>query len=399
MAYYQQRPPYQETLATDVLVDKLLKARTPSHEIVKTVNNIMSSKRKINDTYISERLAKIAKFQEQLGKLLRLPKIEQRSQEWHDLRKGIVTASEFAQALGKAKFGNQKQYFQRKCGYEHIPFNPGEPPLKWGTMYEDVAVDIYKHRFGYDFHEFGILPHPSVKHFGASPDGINDFGIMVEIKCPFRRKINFSVVEQYYLQIQGQLSVCDLQECDFVECELDEYGDLETWAEVGHEEKGIVIERETGDALNPWVYEYSPLFMATDNPSEQQEIVAKATHWLDTHIKDGEKDSVVLHFWTLRVFNCLRVYRDDNFINERFQELQPVWDKVTEYRTDHDKYKADIMPTRARAASTKTPAFNVLEHAPSAPPALPCIPLPPSKRTLLGHSNTFSGYSFLDDGE
>ena len=81
------------------------------------------------------------------------------------MRKGLVTASEFAQALGKAKFGTQKEFYKKKCGYDQIPFNPAEEPLKWGTMYEDVAVEIYKYRFGYQVYDFGLIPHPNIKHF------------------------------------------------------------------------------------------------------------------------------------------------------------------------------------------------------------------------------------------
>jgi hypothetical protein len=44
------------------------------------------------------------------------------------------------------------------------------------------------------------MPNNEHKFFGASPDGINELGIMVEIKCPFKRKLKKipSIIEQYY---------------------------------------------------------------------------------------------------------------------------------------------------------------------------------------------------------
>lgn len=369
------RGPLQETFSVDVLVDRLLKARVSPSDIIQYANCVLSSKSKLSTNYIEERLTKIASYQQQLGKLLRLPKVEQRSQEWHTMRKALVTASEFAQALGKAKFGTQKDFYKKKCGYAIIPFNPAEEPLKWGTMYEDVACSIYKNRYGFQIHDFGLLPHPSIKHFGASPDGINDFGIMVEIKCPFRRKITGEVPQQYYYQIQGQLSVCELFECDYVECELDEYGDLETWLDVGFEEKGIIIERKTDDPLNPWKYEYSQVFMPASTSEERQKLFDEASKFINSSVSHEEE--VVLRFWTLRVFNCVRVYRDDDFINDKFTELEPIWDKITHYRNDYDKYKVDMMPTRGRAANAANAAS--LTHAVSAP------------------SSGISGYAFLED--
>ena len=58
--------------------------------------------------------------------------------------------------------------------------------------------------------EFGILRHPTIECLGASPDGISDIGIMLEIKCPWKRKKTETIPEQYYYQIQGQLDVCSL---------------------------------------------------------------------------------------------------------------------------------------------------------------------------------------------
>lgn len=391
------RPPIQETIAVDIVVDKLLKARVPVKDIIANVNTCISSKRKLDETYINDRLIKIAKYQTQLGKLLRVPKVEQRSEEWHQMRKGLVTASEWAQSLGAAKFGTQKDFFKKKSGYETMPFNPGEAPLKWGTMYEDVAVEIYKGRYGYQMHEFGLIPHPSIKHFGASPDGINDFGVMVEIKCPYRRKITGEVPQQYYYQIQGQLSVCELDECDFVECELDEYGDLETWLEVGHEEKGIVIERKTEDPLNPWVYQYSNVMMTATTPESTEALRKQAQHFLDKSIGEEEKDQVVLHFWTLRVFNCVRVYRNNDFITDRFMELEPIWNKILTYRDNYELYKTEITPPRknskaaiaAAAASAQNAGASELAHAASAPA--------PSAITTA--ATTLCGYSFLEEDE
>lgn len=371
--------PVQETIAVDVLIDKLLKAQVQTPRILEIINTCFSSRNKFNKEYISQRLSKISRYQEQLGKLLRLPKVEQRSQEWHDIRKGLVTASEWAQALGLGKFATQRDFYKKKCGYDVTPFNPGEPPLKWGTMYEDVALSIYKHRFGVDVFEFGLLSHPHVKHFGASPDGINDLGVMVEIKCPYRRKITGEVPQQYFYQIQGQLSVCDLHECDYVECEIDEYGDMETWLEVGHEEKGIIIERTTDDPLNPWVYQYSDIMQSSESVAE---LTNKTIQFLSNAVKAHEQQSVVVRFWALRVFNCVRVYRDDAFIVDRFTELEPIWNKILTYRESYDTYKTEVTPPRKNARATSDP-----------PP--PNITNPPTN--MMVGSTTLAGYAFIED--
>ena len=96
------------------------------------------------------------------------------------------------------------------------------PPLKWGNMFEDMAIRCYKQiNNNINIHKFGIIQNKMIQHFGASPDGITDIGIMVEIKCPFSRQIKKDVIpEKYYYQMQGQLAVCNLSECDYVECDF-----------------------------------------------------------------------------------------------------------------------------------------------------------------------------------
>ena len=44
-------------------------------------------------------------------------------------------------------------------------------------------------------------------------------GRMLEIKCPYSRVINGIVPDNYEVQMQIQLEVCDLEICDF--CKLE----------------------------------------------------------------------------------------------------------------------------------------------------------------------------------
>ena len=46
---------------------------------------------------------------------------------------------------------------------------------------------------------------------------------MLEIKCPKSRIITGFIPEVYRAQIQGQLEVCGLDYCDFLECDIKVY--------------------------------------------------------------------------------------------------------------------------------------------------------------------------------
>ena len=336
----------QETLSLDGLLDRLIGQKFKIDTIKTIVNNCFTRNIGISKDEVDARKRKITGYQNQLQKLLKHPRIEQRTEEWYAMRKTLITASEFAQALGKAKFGTQKQFFQKKCGYEEEKaFNSSAPPLKWGTMFEPVACEIYALRTKQRVHEFGLLRHPTINYFGASPDGITNNGIMLEIKCPWQRKITGEVPLQYYYQIQGQLSVCDLEECDYEECSFHEYEAWDSWCasiENG-QEAGFIVE----DLVNN-KYSYSQVYYNDTAPSEE------TCDELIKHMVASEgMTSYKVRFWVLSVFNVVRVYRDDAFLRNEFLALDHIWNRICEYKNNYALYKAEVMGGGGASGSSK----------------------------------------------
>lgn len=272
----------------------------------------------------AQRKKQISHYKAKLDQLRQIPIIEQRSAKWYDTRKNLITASDFAQALGEGKFGTQKQLYQSKCGYDEKPFNSNLPPLKWGNMFEYVAQTIYAQRTGTRIYEFGLIQHPTISYFGASPDGINENGIMLEIKCPYKRKISGEIPEQYYYQIQGQLDVCDLDECDYLECEMKESNCFIP----SKNENGLIIEIKSKEK-----YIYSEVKSWDEKDLED---------WKKSQMHILNENDVVFHYWALGRYNVLRVFRDKEFFNDKITLLKEVWDKILQYRKDEELYKKEI---------------------------------------------------------
>lgn len=348
---------HQECLNVDMIMDKMIRNyglldninnEKRVNKIVRMINMMFSPRCALcTPSMIIERCEKIKSYQTQLAKLKEIPVIEQRTPEWYEVRKSIVTASDFAQALGEGKFGTQKQFYHKKCGYEEEKFNPSLPPLKWGTMFEPVATTIYQQRFECQVHEFGLIKHPTRSFFGASPDGITDYGIMVEIKCPYKRKITGEVPGQYYYQVQGQLDVCDLQECDYLECEFSCYNCQEEFVQDDEAkyEKGIIVEKSSG-------YLYSDVIDAEDDPKD-------LLKWAS----ENNQDAINTIYYKLVTLNIVRIYKDDVFVNSKLDDLGEVWNKVIEYQGDKEKYKNEVGPPRASSTrAVQLTGFAFLPH-------------------------------------
>lgn len=333
-----------ELLNADNVIDRLYLKYRNSYEpfqllqvIVDHLNTIFTA-HKYDREFVKERIIKILGYQEKLHKLSQMPVVEQRSPEWYEMRQTRITASDFAQALGEGKFASQKQFYQKKCGYEMDNFDNNAAPLKWGIKYEPIAIDAYACRNQVKMVEFGLLPHPTISWFGASPDSITELGVMVEIKCPWKRKITGEVPKQYMYQMQGQLDVCDLDECDFLECEFLEYDDEEEFKRHFNDntnEKGVIIEyAHKGN--------YSFLYSPFEHHANLQQTLRWKKETLENLIHEPDKTFVKAYHWQLHTFSVVRVYRDKALLKDKMSLLKQVWEKIVLYKQNKDLYEKDL---------------------------------------------------------
>jgi putative phage-type endonuclease len=242
-----------------------------------------------------------------LDELIKKPLIKQRTAEWFKLREDKLTASDLYDAIK-----NPLSLAKRKL--KGSSFNSSSiPALKWGVMFEPIATRIYSHMKNKKIHEFGLIINDDIEHFGASPDGITEDGVMIEIKCPYSRKIiDGEIPEKYYYQIQGQLAVCKLEECDYIECEFTCIKSEEEYLEIMDEPytHGIIAEIKSG---NEYIYEYS-----TENQSQDENI---------NEMKQWNNKGYNLIYWKLKLINIQNVkFNRDKWNNEIIGKINKFYD-------------------------------------------------------------------------
>jgi len=283
-------------------------------------------------------IAKVEKL-----KNLELP--EQRSKEWYEIRDKMLTASSLADALGKGHFKTRKALLIEKTGKEP-PKRFGNAITEWGVKYEQVATTFYEKLNNLTIVEFGLIPHPELKVFGASPDGICDIdspedyiGRMLEIKCPPKRKFTEEVPEHYWMQMQGQLECCDLEECDFLQVKLLEYETEEDYAEDKYEEEGVLKEGLTSDNLpkgllltfitskageTNYHYEYCEFYKSFEELKE----------WSFATISNHKNnyDTIEQNWWKINHYECSLVGRDRKWWLKATPEILNFWEDVEHYR-------------------------------------------------------------------
>jgi putative phage-type endonuclease len=307
----------------------------------------------VTPQYILQRADKIRKYVQQKEELAKIPHVKQKSPEWFARRAGRISASDFGNALGLGMSSNsQKEFFKKKCGFEETTFSDfALSIMNRGNKLEDVAAMLYEYRTGIKITEFGLLPHPTDDRFGASPDGITEFGQCIEIKCPAKRKINGKPPIYYYFQMQGQMAVCGLDETDFIECNFYDYKDYNEydndWDETDtlssdYKEKGIIIEYDIpseydeNEIVQKWIYSKNGLSKTELKDFQDDTIIDLAEN------KGIDINNIRVNYWRLDQMLIQRLYRDDEFINKMFEDLDFIYNKIQFYKENPAIYYKEI---------------------------------------------------------
>ena len=154
--------------------------------------------------------------------VLGLKRIAPLSKEWMVARGKLLTASRMAACLGENPYCSQRKLFLQMTN-QSARFT-GNDATRWGQKYEAEAAAVYSRVSGLELveEEIGLIVSDYTKgderkRYGATPDFMTKGGIMVEIKCPFRRKIQHEIPEYYMAQVQFQMIVTGTTMAHFVQ--------------------------------------------------------------------------------------------------------------------------------------------------------------------------------------
>jgi len=166
--------------------------------------------------------------------LIDRPNVPQRTQAWYEQSRNVLTASEFSIILGTpravATLALQKTMPPRDPSQSSSSAcsTYAMGPMDWGVRFEPVVKQILTTMWKANILDIGRLIHPTIERLAASPDGLvldaadeDRIGRLVEIKCPIRRVINDTVPFEYWCQMQIQMEVAGIDECEYVEVKLD----------------------------------------------------------------------------------------------------------------------------------------------------------------------------------
>ena len=316
------------------------------------------------DTFKEERYIR---RQKRIVEIKRIPQFEQKSTGWLEQRGKCLTATAIATALDEDPYKTPAELLLDKCD-RGVPFVENKN-VHHGKKYEEIGNMFYSFRNNVIMYEYGLIQHDKHSFIGASPDGICEkktlesdiilsslVGRLLEIKFPKTRKILTEgdldgdiCPHYYYVQVQTQLFVTKMDECDFLQCQIDEYDSWEDFvkdsnpkipglSKISNLEKGCLIQllpkkMVDGDpemCLYNGRYLYPPrLHMSHD---EIQLWIAKETIQFPQNnlSKNFMIDKVI--YWRLSMVACNLIKADPEWFESKIPYLKQFWNYVLFYR-------------------------------------------------------------------
>jgi putative phage-type endonuclease len=307
-------------------------------------------------------------IEQKIQRLRDIPQPVQRTPEWYQFRWNLITASNAWKAFESQSTINQLIYekcqplkdFTKEPIDEEVKMVNTNTTLHWGQKYEPLSVMLYEHIYLSKVEDFGCIEHPVYKFIGASPDGIviqsdtGRYGRMLEIKNIVNREITGIPKKEYWIQMQLQMEVCDLDDCDFLETKFIEYPNYQSYMEdstigiLDNKEfnsyittkdggyKGVIIQFHTSDG-SPH-YEYMPLHLW--RPDE-------ITQWETDTIHKYESEPynylyMKFIYWKLEKMSCVLVSRNKEWFKNNVGQLEKVWKIIEQERVTGFEHRAPV---------------------------------------------------------
>lgn len=250
-----------------------------------------------------------------LERCINVPQVAQKSEEWYKQRMNMMTASNMWKIIKSDATRNS--FIYDKCKMDNTQIF--SQPMDWGNKYEPVSTMLYEMLFNTKVTEFGCIPHKEYPMIGASPDGIvldkehRLYGRMLEIKNIYNRDIVGVPKEEYWVQMQIQMEVCDLDACDFLETRFKEYDDNSFFNDASGRIRGVIAENVDGRYYHPICDTYT---------------IVDVSEWLCQY------GIATASYYYLDEYSCVTVMRNSEWFNRCLPHFLETWETILKERVD-----------------------------------------------------------------
>lgn len=290
-----------------------------------------------------------AEKQAHIRELLARPSLPQRTSAWYEQAYSLLTASEFGELYASER------------GYANLVLSKAMPPplregpsklacptadmsaFDWGIRFEPLVKNVFSSLWSLEIAESGRVVHPTVPHLAASPDGLllnaadpARIGRLVEIKCPIRRTVDGQIPFEYWCQMQIQMEVLDIDECEFLDVK---FVSLEKQNPKFVKPESVVAEGEIWllNKEGEFCYKYAYTI------AERDAALAEGWHVFETIP------------WAIPHYQCIVVQRDRRWFQETESLRARFWEDVEKAKEGSFKVPPPSSPRKKACQIVDSP--------------------------------------------
>jgi len=267
--------------------------------------------------------------QKRLDTIFNKKQVEQRTEAWYEETKHVLTASEFYKLFESDRTRGTLVVSKKqpvKFDLQKAVPTHTMTPFDWGIRFEPVVKNYIECAWKCKVYDCGRIRHETNSKLAASPDGIiiecddeKKVGRLIEIKCPYTRKSNNIIPFPYWVQMQIQMEVTNLVECEYIEVEILSKNPKQLDLDLSG---NYIDKKELYLLLKDCTYVY-----------------AYSISERDTYVSDGYELIETIEFAITNIFNEV-VKRDEKWYETTLPIQEEFWKDVnSDYKLPEPKYK------------------------------------------------------------
>jgi hypothetical protein len=182
------------------------------------------------------------------------------------------------------------------------------------------------------------------------------YGRMLEIKNIVNREIDGIPKKEYWIQMQLQMEVCDLDECDFLETKFTEYPDAaayenDTSPETYEDEDGVEFNniclskdnKMKGEIIYFHTKEGKPFYVYKPlDIIHPLDIIEWREKVIDCYTQNQQLSYTFMKtlYWKLQEVSCVLVCRNRQWFKDNIKDLDQLWSIVEKERVSGYEHRA-----------------------------------------------------------
>jgi hypothetical protein len=183
---------------------------------------------------------------------------------------------------------------------------------------------------------------------------------MVEIKNIVNRDIDGVPLDAYWVQMQMQMEVCDLEECDFVETRIKRFANREEFVSSENPMKGLVLtfvprihigaEMKQQEIAFEKKQFYEYFVLDSDSALDLEATVDKWVH--DKRTEHSTYAMSECEYWGVDQYSCVLVKRNRAWFDAAVPHMERIWRIIETERVTGCEHRA---PKKREPKTVTTP--------------------------------------------